>query len=679
MATRSYAGRVRYYVNSAPEEIIDLIRAFAKENKLGDTVASRGPVGVQQVRAGYGTWLKIRCLWTCAADSHGQHIELEAKPPLLSSAMLYLSVCLAVVGGVIGGGFLMQWPREADVTGIAPYVFGPLVLSLVLHRAALSLPGGETTDRIEHEFARRLAFCHPRIVYLPADRPPQLSLVACLLPFLAGFVLVSFARIFPIFSMLTVPVVAASTLYVISSRLAISSPTVVWRMILAGWIHIRVKTCLYTYACLGMFFLMGTTFIVLSQEEQHARARFAEALGRPAAYYAPLAVDRSVLTTDVRFLQGVVGKGRRPEALEQLPFITWVALPFLTIVLTLKGMREYIKWLNRWTASRQKPPATPQLPTVYPAVSRPALVGLCAALAAVAVNNLLHLVFTVDILSTLFADRYTISRVVGLSAGWALLDLEAAAEGIPERSPLGIVILLALALPTLLVFLSWAFTVMARVMRCRRRTHRIPVEPRLEELVGRLSSRIAVRMPVVQVTDKDEPCLETLVPWLSLRATLMVSRGALEVLDERELEAAVAHELVHVKHDVPVVLATRWLSALSLFPCNVFALVLDTEQRELRADRAAASVVESSDAMRGAITKISLGSMFVTTRSGGRQTRTTPTTNQRWREAFAQWLGRYANLAYAVTQPEFLPGYAHPTLAERMSALRPDSSEKPNN
>jgi Zn-dependent protease with chaperone function len=357
--------------------------------------------------------------------------------------------------------------------------------------------------------------------------------------------------------------------------------------------------------------------------------------------------------------------------------LVWAVLACVTLILTIGGMRSYIAWLKMWMLVRQKPTATPWPPSVYPYVRQSARVGLCAAIMAIGVANVLHLVFTVDILSVLLVDQYAISRVIGLSLGWILIDLEAAAEGIPEKSPLGIGVLLALALPTLLVFLGWTFTALDRVLRCRRRTHRIPVEPRLQELVGRLASQMAVRTPVVQVTDRDEPRVETMVSWLSLKATLMISQGALEVLDERELEAAVAHELAHVKYDTRVVLATRWLSALSLFPCNAFAIVLDTEQRELRADRTAASVVASSDAVQKAIAKTSVGSMFVTTRRGGRQTHRTPTKNQHGREAFTQRLGRYAELISAVTHPEFLPDYAHPTLPERLSALRIDSSQKP--
>jgi Zn-dependent protease with chaperone function len=667
-----------YHVNSGPEEVIDVIRGFAAEHKLGDIHISSGPEGTLCVRAGRRAWLRMRCLWICVADSRGSTIDLRVLPSLLRMAAIYTALCITTVGMITVGGLFLWCGIGIILHPVLWCGFAAVALGLVIFYASRYLPAVRNMLHMEREFAQRLAVFHPRGIRPPATTPIPMGVQIALVQIPIALLWMGMMRALPFLAVLAVPPWIALTLQAVVRRLSPTSPQIAWRIILSDWVGTRVVTCSLAFTGLSFFFAMGTMFTVAATCEKMGVSEFCEALRRPITYYESITMDQSVLTTNVRFLRRTLQRLDSPPdvAVPGLQRIA-VILACLTFALTIWGMKGYIDWLRMWTLARQRATLTLGPPSVPAGLGQSAKYGLCAALAGVAFVNVLHLVISVDILSTTFADRYVISRVVGQSLGWALLDVEAAVGGIPQKSAMGVAVSLALASPTLLVFLGWTVTSVARVLSCRRRTHCLPVEPRLRGIVDHLASHIAVRPPTIKVADGNRLYLETILSWLPGKATLVISRSAFEELDACELEAAIAHELAHIKYDLPAVLVTRWLSVLSLFPCNVFALVLDTEKRELRADRAAASMVASSDIVRRAIAKTSLGSILVTRRSRVDQAHRTLTKSKLGQETMAQRLIRYIALTRAVAQPTFMLGYTHPAVADRLSALDSDSPERP--
>ncbi|SFC45153.1 heat shock protein HtpX [Halobiforma haloterrestris] len=72
--------------------------------------------------------------------------------------------------------------------------------------------------------------------------------------------------------------------------------------------------------------------------------------------------------------------------------------------------------------------------------------------------------------------------------------------------------------------------------------------------VRRLAAQADVPIPSVAVADREEPGCLTVGPQRS--PTIVVTMGLLETLDDRELDAALAHEIAHVANrDLPVVTA----------------------------------------------------------------------------------------------------------------------------
>jgi len=107
---------------------------------------------------------------------------------------------------------------------------------------------------------------------------------------------------------------------------------------------------------------------------------------------------------------------------------------------------------------------------------------------------------------------------------------------------------------------------------------------------------------------------------------------------------------------------TRWLSTLCLFPCNVFSLLVDWEQREIRADKAAATVTGKPKAMSAAIAK-----MFAAT-----TIHAAPITG-----GIRGWIGKLRNrpggkplaILGSLIHPDTLLGYTHPDVRMRIAKL----------
>ena len=126
-----------------------------------------------------------------------------------------------------------------------------------------------------------------------------------------------------------------------------------------------------------------------------------------------------------------------------------------------------------------------------------------------------------------------------------------------------------------------------QVQRLQRRLLRCP-EPLQQELVA-LSARLELRPPGVEVVDSSGALL--FCHGLA-RPRLVVSRGALSLLDARELRAALAHELAHLAAS-DIGLGWALMAARVAAPYNPVLQVLArsiTHEAERRADDRAAAL-----------------------------------------------------------------------------------------
>ena len=190
----------------------------------------------------------------------------------------------------------------------------------------------------------------------------------------------------------------------------------------------------------------------------------------------------------------------------------------------------------------------------------------------------------------------------------------------------------------------------------------------------KLSSTMEIRTPKLKVTAQREPAVITRIPLFG-RPTITVNSFIAEDLDTTELEAILAHELSHVKYDAIAIRLTRWVSVISFFSCNIFALLLDMEKREIRADKVAARTIGNSQILVNALVKI------IAYRNVKRDAKVPPHTKENKTSSktiFKRLRKRITNIAVLV-QPLFWPesniGYTHPSLSYRLKILTNETGQ----
>ncbi len=131
----------------------------------------------------------------------------------------------------------------------------------------------------------------------------------------------------------------------------------------------------------------------------------------------------------------------------------------------------------------------------------------------------------------------------------------------------------------------------------------LPADASVERMVDRLASAIGARRPRVRVSPIDDPLALT---FGLLRPTVMVSQWMLTHLDERELEAVLAHELGHVaRRDYLLAwLATMLRDAFCYLPTSWMAHLQLQRERELACDDLAAAGTGRPLALAGALAAI---------------------------------------------------------------------------
>ena len=158
------------------------------------------------------------------------------------------------------------------------------------------------------------------------------------------------------------------------------------------------------------------------------------------------------------------------------------------------------------------------------------------------------------------------------------------------------------------------------------------------------------------------------LPWIG-RSVIEVSRGATELLDQRELVAVVAHELGHVRQGLWRVATLKLLSMLAMFPNYYLTLCVDWARREIEADRFALATTGDPKALRRALIKLSTAQVSALNvsvdrhRSGiGRRLLRTAATAIR-----TKWLEMTSSVRFFFG--DGLLGYVHPYLSERLTAI----------
>ena len=168
--------------------------------------------------------------------------------------------------------------------------------------------------------------------------------------------------------------------------------------------------------------------------------------------------------------------------------------------------------------------------------------------------------------------------------------------------------------------------------------------PRLEAMIERLSQKAGIPTPALYVVPDPQPNAFA-TGRNPERAVVAVNQGLLDMLDEREVEAVVAHELGHVKHRDTLTMAivatlagaimtlasiARWGMILgggnrdnnggaigllvAMLVAPLAAVLIQTgisRAREFEADRAAAELTGSPQGLISALRKLERGAEMI--------------------------------------------------------------------
>ncbi len=108
--------------------------------------------------------------------------------------------------------------------------------------------------------------------------------------------------------------------------------------------------------------------------------------------------------------------------------------------------------------------------------------------------------------------------------------------------------------------------------------------------VGKYSRRMKIRMPKIYIIDKAKPVAFS---FKSFRSAIFVSIGMMDILDKKELQAVILHELAHLKQKSSVMKFSS--SLLKLSPLSLLARFHhDTGKEEADADSFAIKIQGTS-------------------------------------------------------------------------------------
>ncbi len=129
--------------------------------------------------------------------------------------------------------------------------------------------------------------------------------------------------------------------------------------------------------------------------------------------------------------------------------------------------------------------------------------------------------------------------------------------------------------------------------------------PELQSKVGELAQKLSIKAPRIGLIEDLRPNAFTV--GYGHKTMVVVSTGLLDIVNEEELSAVIAHELAHIKnHDFVFKATSSALTALSFFnPLAYFASSAAQREREFLADEKGVRQVTNPTALSSALAKIS--------------------------------------------------------------------------
>ena len=163
-----------------------------------------------------------------------------------------------------------------------------------------------------------------------------------------------------------------------------------------------------------------------------------------------------------------------------------------------------------------------------------------------------------------------------------------------ECLPMASILLLPLAFALLF---TAGYSVLPRTYRWVHRHHRID-DPELTRFVRENAMRLGIRTPDLYYLDTARPTAHT---FTGARPFIFVSVGLLDLLDRKETEAVLLHELGHIRDRSSL---RTFVSRLLPWTAPALAFGDETDPEEERADRIAAELQGTGSHIESAKSKV---------------------------------------------------------------------------
>ena len=657
-----------YRVRTSEDQVLGVIQAFSSDEGLGEVRIRRDGGIVEANAPAIPGWRKKRCTWVCKPERGTLTLSLRVRPPKWKMLGFYLAMPAVTMSGATMGCFLFA--EGLDVLD-EPFFFlalGTFIIGLFAYPVLGYARTISTTLELEQRFFRRLVACHPE-----PEHPPTADLFApglqfCLLIIPTSLLVAGAAWTLPTLAVMSIPLLLTLVIRSTTQLSSRGSPHVAWRLALTQWVTNRAVLCFPAFLALGLG--LGSFSMISLMREGHPllRHHLTEATRLHSLWFRQPC--QGVLESNVLVFREALDTS--PDLQVRDAKLAQTGYLLLCLFIFVWAMKTWWDWLRVWVLTKAGQKPTLSIPSIPGGGFRlPTFVRLSMLISfgLVAVASVFHLVLGVETTALLLTGRGIVNHGVGLGIGWLLIDLDAAACGHVRVDSLNAFLIMLMVSPALLLLVGWIPFALRSLLGQFWYSLTAPIDPALSNTLREFSLALRTRPPAVRLVRGELPHLETRVSWFYGRCTILVNQATVDTLNKQELKAVLAHEVAHIKHDAAALWWTRWLSFLSAFPCNVYAVLLDSDYREKRADAVAGSLLGDKDVVATALVKVSFSRGF---RVGGRQSKP----GERWATSKPsgperRWnrLIDYLSLFAALLQPELVLGYTHPRLQDRLESL----------
>ena len=173
-----------------------------------------------------------------------------------------------------------------------------------------------------------------------------------------------------------------------------------------------------------------------------------------------------------------------------------------------------------------------------------------------------------------------------------------------------------------------------------------------------------IKAPGIRMSTSKGTFIQSKIGFFSSRATIEINNNIYDVLNEKEIQAVISHELGHIKQGLRKIALLKFLSRIAMFPNFFLTILLDFRRMEDEADKFAIIVTGNREALKSALEKLATAKLVdkMTALQG----------KERRGSKLPGWI-KIVKKKFLILDDflfgEALVGYSHPSILERIKAM----------